>query len=93
MLVIFSDMRNATPMLNLETPHLESPDAMLKKLAQPAEIADLTGVTVYILGANGGGKGIRDWQTIKDFWMSYFARAGARCGGYSTMITLPALAH
>jgi hypothetical protein len=65
---------------------------MMKMLAQRAGIADLTGVTVYVLGANGGGKNIRDWQTIKGFWIAYFGRAGARCAGYSTLITLPALA-
>jgi hypothetical protein len=92
-LVIFSDMRNATPTLNLETPHLEDVNSMLKKLERHAEIADLTGVTVYVVGANGGGKNIRDWQAIKEFWIAYFGRAGARCGGYSTLITLPTLAQ
>lgn len=91
-LVIFSDMRNATPTLNLEAPHLETVDSMLKKLERRAEIADLTGVTVYVVGANGGGKNIRDWQMIKEFWIGYFERAGARCSGYSTLITIPALA-
>jgi hypothetical protein len=63
--MIFSDMRNAKAMLNLETPHLENPDAMLKKLAQSARIVDLARVTAYALGANGGGKRIRDWATAE----------------------------
>lgn len=92
-LVIFSDMRNATRTLNLEAPHLQSPDAMLATLAQPAEIADLTGVTVYVIGANGGGKSIRNWEATKEFWIAYFTKVGARCAGYSTLITLPDLTH
>ncbi len=92
-LLVYSDMRNATPMLNLEAAHLDSPDTMLTTLTRRAAIADLMGVTVYVVGANGGGKDLRDWQTIKDFWMAYFRKAGAQCAGYSTLITLPALAH
>ena len=90
--VIFSEMRNAAAILNLETPHLESPDAMLRMLKRRTGIADLTGVTVYVIGANGGGKDIRDWQTIKRFWIACFRKAGARCAGYSTLIPLPTLA-
>lgn len=92
-LVIFSDMRNATPMLNLEAPHLESVDSMLKALERHAQVADLTGVTVYVVGANGGGRDIRGWQAVREFWIAYFAKAGARCGGYATLVTLPTLAQ
>lgn len=79
-------------MLNLEAPHLESADTMLKTFARHAEIADLTGLTVHVLGANGGGKNICDWQAIKGFWIACCGKAGARCRGYSTLITLPAFA-
>src|ERR1035438_8198811 len=49
--------------------------------------------TVYVAGANGGGNDIRRWKAVKDFWIGYFERAGARLGGYSILSTAPFLAH
>ncbi|MGO9010631.1 MAG: vWA domain-containing protein [Bryobacteraceae bacterium] len=92
-LVIFSDMRNATRALNLEARHPGTADSILAALKAQRRTADLTGVTVYVVGANGGGRDIGDWQAVKEFWIAYFGRAGARCGGYSTLITVPTLAQ
>ncbi len=92
-LVVFSDMRNATPTLNLEAPHLASVDSLLKTLERHAGVTDLAGVTVYVVGANGGKRDIRDWQTVKEFWIAYFEKAGARRGGWATFVTLPDLAQ
>ncbi|MGA2435155.1 MAG: hypothetical protein ABSG25_07700 [Bryobacteraceae bacterium] len=74
-------MRIVALTLYLEVPHSKSADSMLKILERRAPVANLTGVTVYAVGANGGGRGIRDWQAVKEFWIAYFGRAGARCSG------------
>ena len=29
-------------------------------------VADLTGVTVYVVGANGGGRDLRNWQALRN---------------------------
>jgi hypothetical protein len=91
-LAIFSDMRNATPALNLETAQSKLVDAIAAFAAQK-QITDLSGVTVYVAGANGGGNDMGHWQAVKGFWEAYFERAGARLAGYSILPSAPALLH
>jgi hypothetical protein len=85
-LVIFSDMRNVSPGLNLEARHLKSPSLMIDEITRTHQVADLAGVTVYVAGANGGRRSVEHWRAVQEFWMQYFAKAGAKCGGYSMLV-------
>ncbi len=88
-LILYSDMRNHTRVLDLERPKKLDVEAALR--AVDGKIADLAGVTVYVVGANGGGSDLRAWQLVKRFWMEYFTRAGADCAGYSMLTSVPAI--
>jgi hypothetical protein len=92
-LIILSDMRNNTKVLNLEAPQLAAPEDLLKAMEGQHQIADLSGVTVYVAGANGGGRDLESWQIIKAFWTAYLEKAGAHCAGYSMLPEAPALAR
>jgi hypothetical protein len=50
---------------------------------------DLKDVTVYVLGANAGGYTTSEWDSLKQFWMTYFDRAGANIEGYSILADPP----
>jgi hypothetical protein len=90
-LVILSDMRNSTATLNLEAPLAKPTVAVVKGLLDQGNVADLRGVTVYVVGANGGGRDVGEWQQVKDFWLAYFERAHAQCGGYAILSVPPTL--
>jgi hypothetical protein len=80
-LVVFSDMRHNTPDLDLES--LRSvPGLTTFEEKSKLPIAELRGVEVYSLGADGAGKSIAYWQTLKAFWAEYFQRSGATLRGY-----------
>lgn len=86
LLVLYSDMRHHTATLDLEAPWGIDAAATIKAVEAQAHIADLTGVTVYVAGANGGGNDLKSWQAVKDFWIAYFAKSGARVAGYSILL-------
>ena len=68
-LVIFSDMRQSTPELDLE-PMVSVPSfAMLAPRCGP--LPSLHGITVHVLGADGAGKSVDYWQSLQEFWMEY----------------------
>jgi hypothetical protein len=90
-LVVFSDMRNATAILNLEVPPSEPQAVVFGRLLAQNRIPDLTGVTVYIAGANGGRTDLPHWQTTRNFWLEYCAHARARVAGYTMLSEPPAL--
>jgi hypothetical protein len=92
MLVVFSDMRQNTADLDLES--LRSvPSLATYQARSNLQIAQLRGVSVYVVGADNAGKQIDYWQTLKEFWTEYFKRAGANLRGYSVLRELPVLSQ
>jgi len=81
-LVLYSDMRNCTPELNLDSP-MVGQNAEQKKLHLP--MADLHGVQTYALGVNGADKSLVAWQNLKHFWQDYFRRSGSILRNYSVL--------
>lgn len=81
-LLIYSDMRNSTPELNLETGIL-APRSFtgMRQTAVP----DLHNVTVTILGAASTPATITSWQKLREFWIDYFRTTGASLAVYSPM--------
>jgi hypothetical protein len=88
-LVIFSDMRQNTADLDLETPGKFHSKAALVRIDKKGLIADLANVDVYVLGVDDAGRRIEYWRLLRDFWLGYFAKAGARLESYSPLRRLP----
>ena len=90
-LVVFSDMRSDTPALDLEHARIVSTAFAMQKAEKERLLPDLHGVEVYALGVDGAGKGMRYWQTLRDFWTEYFKRTGAILKTYSVLRDPPDL--
>ncbi len=84
-LVVFSDMRQSTIELDIE--HLQTvPLAQTLATVQKRRLlANLNGIEVSILGVDGAGKSIAYWNSLRDFWVGYFARSGAVLKNYSML--------
>jgi hypothetical protein len=83
-LVLFSDMRQSTHAFDLEHRSAIDPrvgDDVLRQGLAPA----LSGVDVYIFGADGNGTSVQYWQNLRAFWVAYFEHLGAVVKGYSTL--------
>jgi hypothetical protein len=92
-LVIFSDMRHSTSELDLERPAAVPVREALRRVEQQHLVAHLAGIEVYILGVDGAGKSVAYWNSLRDFWVEYFQRAGADLKAYSVLRDFPALAQ
>lgn len=88
-LVIFSDMRQQTPALALESRKEIPADGLLAKVEQERLLAALPGVEVYILGVDSAGKSVAYWTELRNFWTAYFRRAGADVKTYSVLRDVP----
>jgi hypothetical protein len=90
-LVIFSDMRQSTQDLDLETPAVApSFDTASKHCGI---VPRLKGVQAYVLGVDGAGKSSAYWQSLKGFWTDYFRNVGAVLMDYSVLRELPQAAQ
>lgn len=92
-LVVLSDMRQATGALDLERQPLVKAETSLQQATNNKLIADLSGVDVYAEGVDGAGESVAYWQSLQDFWRAYFARAGATVKRYSPLRDLPEVVH
>ena len=82
-LVIFSDMRQNTLELNLESPHTVPSFATLTNRCGP--LPDFRNVQIQILGADGAGKSSAYWKSMEKFWDGYFHNVGAVMRIYSIL--------
>lgn len=90
-LVVFSDMRNDTPALDLEHARMVSTAFAMQKAKKERLLPDLHGVEIYVLGVDGAGKNMKYWQALHDFWAAYFKRTGAILKTYTVLRDPPAL--
>jgi len=88
-LVLISDMRQATHALNLERPSIVQTPVAMRQITAEKMLADLQGVDVYAEGVDAAGVSVGYWQSLHDFWKAYFAQAGATLAGYSALRDLP----
>jgi hypothetical protein len=88
-LMIFSDMRQSTRVLDLERPAVVHKTEALQQVAKSHLIPDLHGVEVYALGVDASGRSVNYWQTLRDFWIGYFELAGATVENYSILRQIP----
>jgi hypothetical protein len=89
LLIIFSDMRQATAELDLERLAVNNTDALLNKATHGSGEPDLSGVEVYALGVDAAGITYDRWRGIRNFWTEYFRKAGASPEAYSVLRDLP----
>jgi hypothetical protein len=92
-LVILSDMRQATRALNIERLALVQANAAMHQVVHGNLIADLAGVDIYAEGVDGAGETVAYWQSLKEFWLAYFMRAGATLAEYSSLRDVPDFVH
>jgi hypothetical protein len=85
-LVIFSDMRQNTLELNLESATaLPDVSAVLKQFGTP----NLKAVQIVIVGADGAGRSNVYWRSLEAFWAGYFQNSGASLDVYSPLREVP----
>jgi hypothetical protein len=82
-LVIFSDMRQSTTELDLESLRIVPPFQSLARRCDP--LPDLSGVLVDIAGVDGSGKSQVFWESLEAFWKGYFLDGGVSTLSYSTL--------
>jgi hypothetical protein len=81
-LVIFSDMRNSTPGVDLESPEAIPEDLLIKTRRT---VPNLKAVHTSILGVDGVGKSLAYCQSLQAFWSEYFTIAGADLQTFSAL--------
>lgn len=84
-------MRQATATLDLERPTVIRANVALQSVTDKKLLANLHGVYVYALGVDGTGASVRYWQGLRNFWTTYFGRAGADLKRYSMLREFPEL--
>ena len=88
-LVVLSDMRQATGALDLERQAIVQTPAAMRQVAGNKLMADLGGVEVYAEGVDGAGESVGYWQSLHDFWAAYFVQTGATLARYSALRGVP----
>ncbi len=85
-LAVFSDGRNYSAELDLETPRLMSVGPALARLRKQGLLNSLTGVEVFLFGAgdHSGKRSTGYTLGLKDFWAAYIHEAGGRLVVFST---------
>jgi hypothetical protein len=88
MFVIFSDMRQSTPCLDLEAAKVvPALDSVKNKCGEIPSVRD---VEVYVEGADGAGRSAAYWQSLRNFWTDYFHNTGAAMKDYAVLRELNA---
>jgi hypothetical protein len=82
-LVMFSDMRQSTSELDLESISVVPPFSALSKRCGTAP--NLRGVMVDVLGADGAGKSQDYWESLRAFWGRYLYNVEAVMRSYSAL--------
>jgi len=81
--LIFSDMRQSTPDLNLETAGIAPSFATVA--GRCGTLPQFKDVQVYVLGVDGARKSTAYWQSLQGVWKGYLHNARAFLQTYSVM--------
>jgi hypothetical protein len=84
-LVIFSDMRQQTRELDLESPSTVSGFNHIGAGGTKISIVNLDAVHVQVLGVDGAGKSLSYWQSLREFWIRYVRASGATLESYTVL--------
>lgn len=80
---IFSDMMNETRDFPMPTLLTNGPDKMIEQAKSNGLVVLLKGYKIHVYGATPSGLTPQAWLTVKNFWIMYFAAAGAELVSYS----------
>lgn len=82
-LIIFSDMRESTPCLDLgRATFVPAFQSLANKCGEMPSLRD---VRVYVAGADGAGKSMAYWQSLRNFWADYLHKDGAVLEGFTVL--------
>jgi hypothetical protein len=84
-LIIFSDMRQATSVVNFDRFSSIAVDSALQTVRKHDLVSQLTGVDVDVLGADAAGRDAAAWARLRGFWTAYFHESGASVRAYSVL--------
>jgi len=88
-LIIYSDMRQATEAVNLERLTASGLQFALGAVKRSGLQADLRGVDIEMLGVDAVGCNPREWNKLKQFWAAYFMAASANVRTLSVLREMP----
>jgi hypothetical protein len=84
-LVIFSDMRQQTRELDLESFSTVPSFDRIEKKRTKFGVLNLNDVHIRVLGVDGAGKSLSYWQSLQEFWIEYFRACGATLESYTIL--------
>jgi hypothetical protein len=87
-LVLFSDMRNSTHELDMESPSTVSALRRPARAPNPPTV-DLHQVKIHALGVDGAGETAAYWRETEIFWTNYLQESGACLKSFSALRELP----
>lgn len=83
-LVMMSDMRQASRGLNLERPDRIDVPRSIAQAKQLGLIHALPGLPVYVLGVHGANKSLSYFDDLRRFWEAFFTEARAQLRAFTT---------
>jgi len=86
-LVIFSDMRESTPGLDFERMNLVP--AYTALASKCGGLPALRGTYLFVAGADGAGKSIEYWESLRRFWREYVQATGAALQTFTVLRDSP----
>jgi hypothetical protein len=89
--VIYSDMWQSTPELDLEHRRMRSPSLVDGDSSHTSP--DLHDVEVYVLGATASSRTAADWTRLREYWMEYLKSSAANLRSYSVLVSPPTFAY
>lgn len=82
-LVIYSDMRQATSDINLARLSSIRVNRTLAECARKSLMPKFRGIEAYILGVDATGTGAARWNALRRFWSAFFRSVGVNLRTYS----------
>jgi outer membrane protein OmpA-like peptidoglycan-associated protein len=89
-LIVLSDLRQSSKQLDLEHVPAIHADRSLERLKKAGAIPALPHTRVFLLGVDPSGKSAAYFAGLKDFWLRFFAEAGATVETFSVTRQMPA---
>ncbi len=82
-LVIYSDMEQATKDMNLEPQNKPRRKSIITEIERSPFVAHLQDVEVYCRGVHAPNEQPAHWKELREFWEIYFRNAGGKLKSYS----------
>lgn len=88
-LIIYSDMRQATPVFSLEPKEQIGVRESLSTVRIHKMVADLHATSVYCIGAGAQIASVKEWKALQEFWLEYFKTTGASVKMFCNICIVP----